>query len=285
MAFCTSCGAEVQGRFCVKCGASAGAPAAAPPPAQAPPSPAVPGKKKTSPLVWVLVAVVGFFVFVGLAVVGLGFFAVHKAKQAGFDPDLMQRNPGLAVTKMIAGANPDIDVVRVDEGRGLITLREKSSGKVITVDFDAVKEGRISFREEGGDAVTFEAKGSGGSGSFEVKSGKETLRFGAGSDVKIPSWIPAYPGASVEGRLMQQSGDKESGAFGFSTGDSPKKVLAFYNEGFKSAGLKITSQLIQDAGDSPGGMIAAEAGSRKAVVMVSSDAGRTEVAVTFENNE
>jgi uncharacterized membrane protein len=53
MAFCASCGAEVQGKFCAKCGAPSGAPAAGaagptPPgpsfaPASAPPAPASAG--------------------------------------------------------------------------------------------------------------------------------------------------------------------------------------------------------------------------------------------------
>jgi uncharacterized membrane protein len=43
MAFCANCGAEVQGRFCAKCGAPAAAAGAAPgPSAQAPPPPPPP---------------------------------------------------------------------------------------------------------------------------------------------------------------------------------------------------------------------------------------------------
>ncbi len=43
MAFCANCGAEVQGRFCAKCGAPAPAPGAAPSPsASAPPPPPPP---------------------------------------------------------------------------------------------------------------------------------------------------------------------------------------------------------------------------------------------------
>ena len=43
MAFCANCGAEVQGRFCAKCGAPAPAAGAAPgPPASAPPPPPPP---------------------------------------------------------------------------------------------------------------------------------------------------------------------------------------------------------------------------------------------------
>jgi uncharacterized membrane protein len=37
MAFCASCGSQVEGRFCAKCGAAVGAGPASPPPPQSPP--------------------------------------------------------------------------------------------------------------------------------------------------------------------------------------------------------------------------------------------------------
>jgi hypothetical protein len=111
MAFCTTCGATVNGAFCNQCGTPVSAPsggAQAPPPQQ--PAPGMtppPGaaaaapvvvKRGTSPIVWVLVIVLGLFVFGILAVVGTGFFVFHKARQAGLDPELLRRNPGLAVS-------------------------------------------------------------------------------------------------------------------------------------------------------------------------------------------
>lgn len=292
MAFCTSCGAEVQGRFCVKCGSPAGAPApsAAPPPppppprqsaAMAPPPapPQVPGKKKTSLLVWVLVGVVGLFVLLGVAVVGAGIFVVHKAKQAGLDPALMEKNPGLAVTKMLAAANPDIEVVRVDEAGGVITLREKSSGKTTTVDFEDIKRGRITFSSEGEKSVTFEAKGEGDSASFGVKSGNESVRFGGGSDFKTPAWLPAYPGAKAAGNYSAEGSGKEAGAFSFTTKDSTTKVLDFYANGLKSAGLEITSRG-ETVGE--GGGLEAEDASRKVSATVSRGDDGTSVSVSFE---
>ena len=299
MPFCTKCGAEVQGRFCVKCGAPAAAPAApapaAPPPAVRPPAamsppagmsapPAMPVKKRTSPLVWILVALVTVFVLIGVSVIAAGFFLVHKAKQAGLDPDLMRKNPGLAVTKMLAAVNPDIEVVRIDEGKGLITLMEKKTGKRTTVDFEAVKQGRISFKDDKGEAVTFESKGSGDSGSFQIKSSTgETFTAGAGADVQVPNWIPTYPGAKPEGKYTRHGADGDAGAFGFSTKDPVKNVLAFYSQGLKAAGLNITSQFTQEAGDSPGGMISAEGASksRTVVVTVGTESGGTSVAVTY----
>jgi hypothetical protein len=239
-----------------------------------------PARKKTSPWVWVAVAVVGLFVLLGVAIAGLGFYAVHKAKQAGLDTGLIQRNPGLAVAKMVVAANPDLEVLRLDEGKGLITLREKSTGKTTTVDFEAVKQGRITFRDDKGESFSINSD----SGGMEMKSSSgESVKFGTGGEAKVPSWIPTYPGVKVESKYTRQGGDGEAGAFGFSTKDPVKRVLEFYNQGLKAAGLNISSQFTQENGDSPGGMITAEDGSkqRTVVVTVGTESGGTSVALTY----
>jgi len=101
MAFCTTCGANVQGSFCTSCGtplsAAAGqqappapAPAFQPPPAASPmgatPVAAAPAKRGLSPLVWVLIIVAGLILLAVLGVVGAGFFVMHKVHQAGSIP-------------------------------------------------------------------------------------------------------------------------------------------------------------------------------------------------------
>src|SRR5262245_59221259 len=131
MAFCTGCGADVTGKnFCISCGKpvgsgqpasgpppppSYGSPAAASPAMQQPvygaPPPSGPpmqtGPKKTSPVVWIIVGVLGFFLLVGIVIsVGVGMF-VHKVKQ----------NPALAMAKLLTAANPEVEVLSADEGR------------------------------------------------------------------------------------------------------------------------------------------------------------------------
>jgi len=100
MPFCTICGANVTGAFCSQCGTPApGAaaptpqPAAAYPPAEAAPyaQPGAPGvppaARKTSPIVWVLVIVLGLFLLGGMAVAGFVAFVAHRVHQAGVSFD------------------------------------------------------------------------------------------------------------------------------------------------------------------------------------------------------
>jgi hypothetical protein len=49
MAFCATCGAQVEGRFCAKCGTPVAAPAAAPPPVGAVPPAAAPQYAASAP--------------------------------------------------------------------------------------------------------------------------------------------------------------------------------------------------------------------------------------------
>jgi hypothetical protein len=98
MPFCTTCGANVTGVFCSQCGTPApGAAAPTPQPSAAPyppsaaapyPPPGVaPAARKTSPIVWVLVIVLGLFLMGGLAVAGFVAFVAHKVHQAGVSFD------------------------------------------------------------------------------------------------------------------------------------------------------------------------------------------------------
>jgi hypothetical protein len=270
MAFCTNCGASVTGAFCGQCGTPVSAASAqgaastspAPGPAAAPVAGVVPVPRKTSPLVWVLVIILGLFVLFGMVTVGTGMFFLHKARQAGFDPELMRQNPGLAISKMIASANPDVDVLSTDEGAGKITVRDKKTGKVVTMTFDDAKNGKFSFSAQGDDGKT------------------ASLDFGAGAD-KLPSWIPAYPGTKAVGTFAVNGtgGQGNGGAFGFTTSDPPAQVMSFYQDKCKELGINIKMATTT----AKGGMILAadEGGTRSLQVIVGSESGQTKVQVLY----
>jgi len=246
----------------------------------------MPPKKKTSPWVWVLVAVVGVFVLFGLLLVAGGLFVFHKAKQAGLDPDLMRRNPALAVTKMLATVNPDVEVLRVDEKRGLITLRDKKTGKTTTVDFEDVKRGKIVFEGEGGEKVTVETSGEGETGTVRLKSSEGVVEFGKEVG-KTPDWVPSYPGSKPEGTFSARGEQGESGTFHFTTSDTPAKVIAFYDGALKRGGMKVSSSSYQEDGKIAGGMVSGtdEATDRSVTVLVGSQEGGASVNVTFGKNQ
>jgi hypothetical protein len=230
----------------------------------APPAPvAAPAARKTSPLVWILVIIVGLFVLGFIGVVGTGMFIVHKAKQAGFDSELMQRNPAYAAAKMIVALNPDLSEVRHNDSAGTITVLDKKTGKEMTMSFDDIKNGKLKFTAEGDDGkvATMEIGGAG----------------------KLPSWVPEYPGAtaqpsfSVKGNSGDGSG--EGGNVTFTVKDAPSKVLAFYQDKTKEMGMKAN----MSTNTPDGGMFIAgdEDGSRSLTVVVGTSNAETTVNLTY----
>jgi hypothetical protein len=220
--------------------------------------------RKTSPIVWILVAVLGLFVVLGIAVVGGGFLLAHKAKQAGLDMELMRNNPGLATAKLLAITNPDLEVVSSDDGHGLVTIRQKSTGKIMTVNFDDMKGGKFTFREDG-------------------QPGSESVTMGANRPAALPSWIPAYPKSKPASIFSMNGKDGTSASFQFLTQDAAKDVVAFYERQLKQNGFRITSTATSDSGTSSGGIVSADdtANKRTVLVTVGNDTKGTNVSVTY----
>ena len=249
-------------------------------PSYAPQGP--PLKKKTSPIVWILIGLGAFFLIVVLAIAGAGYFVVSKARQAGIDTDLMKRNPALASVKMMAALNPDIDVVSMDDSKGIVRVREKKTGKIYSVNFEDARKGRFVMQEDGKAPVTITSSGDGSTGSLEIKSADGTMKIGGGAGAKVPTWVPEYPGSTPEGAFAAQTEEGNSGSYTFKTRDSVAAVTKVYEDGFKSMGLKTTSTLTNADGKTGGGIVSAQADKRSAVVIMGSDEGQTTVSVTFK---
>ncbi len=172
-----------------------------------------PPKKGMSPVLIVFLVLGGIVVLGIIGVVGLGMYAMHKVKQAGLDPELMQRNPGLAISKMVTAFNPDVEVLNTNDRAGTITVRDKKTGKVVTLRFDDIKSGHFNMnvQEDGKNA--------------SISIGEDATR-------KLPSWLPPYPGARMNGGFAATSSDEhgDSGTFTFTTNDSPQQVRRFYED-------------------------------------------------------
>ncbi len=245
------------------------------PPGLPPQMPGAPAKK-TSPLVWILggVAVVMFGIMVTCGLVG--FLAVRAVKNAGFDPELMQRNPGLAMAKMAGALHPDFQIVSTNERTGMITMREKSTGKVMTFKFDPDRKTLVMSGEDGKE-VKVSASGDDKSGSLTVQSAEGTVRFGAAAGNKTPAWVPVYPGSTPEGTYSAQTNDGDQNTFTFKTRDAAPKVISYYQDHLKSSGFTVT---LLSSGDQ-GGMLqgADDAKKRSVVVTVGSSSEGTQASV------
>lgn len=286
MAFCTNCGAQVQGAFCTNCGRPLGAPAQAggsPPPGgpvppaapAAQPAPAVTAATpaKTSALVWVLAGCGGLIVIAALI---FGVIA-YKARQF---VRTAQHNPAYSIARLAAAANPDIEVLSTDEDKGTMTVRNKKTGETLTINLQDAAKGKFVF-EQNGKKAEINAQGSGDQGSFEVKSSEGTVKFG--TDNKLPDWLPAYPGSTPKGVFSTQGPNGSGGTYGFTTSDSVDQVARYYEDALRKAGMKVTTSNMQQNGSTSLSMVSGEdnATKRKALVTVNFGQGVTHVGITF----
>jgi hypothetical protein len=298
MGFCTHCGAPVTGPFCPKCGTRVGsapeanlqsqpsAPAGAPA-YQAPVSATgAPATKKRGPWLWILLGCGGLIVIAGIIAVSTGVFVAYKAKQAGLDPALMQKNPGLAVAKMLVAVNPDVEVLSVDEDRGIIKVKDKKTGKTLTVNLEDDKKGKIVFQDDKNQTVELQAQGEGDKAALEVRSADGTMRMGAGA-VQLPEWLPAYPGAEGTGTFGMSSKEGKAGTYTFKTNDSVEDVATFYEDALKGAGFTVQKTSTQIPGQGSMIILAARdtSSQRTAQITASKAEEGTTVGMTFETKK
>lgn len=258
-----------------------------PPPPPAPPASVqqaampAPAAKKTSPLVWVLGGC-GVIALLVVLVLAVGGFIIGK-KVKNFAKDA-ERNPAVAAAEMAVRFNPEIEVVDKDYDRGTITIRNKKTGEVLTMDAEDVKNGRIRFRNEKGEEVTFEGKGEGKDGQFKISTREGEATFGAGAEANLPSWLAEYPGGESQGAYSSTEGDAVAGGYTFQTPDSVQEVIDFYKARLEGEGFKVTTSTFQQDGRTAGGSLSGEGsrGRETHLGLLRGDDGRTVVTVTYK---
>jgi hypothetical protein len=196
----------------------------------------------------VLIVILGFFAIGAVGLIGAGVFLAH-------------RGPGYAIAKIIAAANPDAEVLSTNEGAGTITIRDRRTGKTVTMSFDDARHGR--FRLEA-----------------EDENGKHAA-LEVGGSAKLPSWVPDYPGShpqavfSARGESEDAAG--EGGDFTFTTSDPWSKVRAFYEDEGRRMGMNAS-----DRTENAGVLVMKDPDDRRSLtVMIGSGGGETRVNVTY----
>ena len=207
----------------------------------------------------VLLRIIGIIVGLVLLTFGscavIGFYAMHKVRQAGLDPDLMKKNPGYTGAKMAVSMNPDVEIVSSDDRSGTIVVRDKKTGKTTSMKFDPDKK-TLVVTDENGKTATMTTSGEGATGGMEVKSSEGTMKIGANAD-KAPDWVPSYPGSSPQDTYSATNPNEQTGAFTFPTSDAPEKVISFYEDQLKSRGFTVSKMTGPSEGKT-GGMVSGQ---------------------------
>lgn len=253
-----------------------------------PPPPGVPpAKKGMSPLAWVVIGCGVILVFCVIALGVMGWFAKRAV-------DKFSKNPTMAAAELMVRANPDLELVSKDEAKNSITVKDKKTGEVTTFSADDAKNGKFTFKTDKGSA-TFDATG-GANGGATIKTTDEkgqqtTFNAGAGAPTNLPSWLPTYPGGTVQGTMDTTGPEGRSAAFTVSSKDDSGKMLDFYESQLKSAGFnptKNTYNTTNNGASQTGGTVSGKSadGKREVSVLISSvPEGGAQAVVTFSDKK
>jgi len=169
-------------------------------------------KKGLSPLAWIAIGCGGIILIGLVVVVAGGLFVAKKATEVAQE---FQKNPAYSYAKLIAAANPDIEVVSSDDEKQTVSLKNKKTGEVATIDLEGLKEGRISW-------ITSEGKVS------------------IGADVgDIPEWVPVRPGSEAKLNFSASADGGVSGTVSFTSEDGVDDVLDWYRDQLEGQGYQV----------------------------------------------
>jgi hypothetical protein len=251
-----------------------------PPPPGAPPQ--TPPKKGLSPLAWVLIGCGGLIVLAMLVMGGLvaagGWFVKKQA-------DKFEKNPTLAAAELVVRLNPDLELVSKDEEHSTLTIKNKKTGEVATFSAEDAKNGKFVFKTKDGTTV-FDASGK--EGTIKVTNDKgEVATFGAGTPQNLPSWLPSYPGGTVQGMSDTTNAEGRTAAFNVTTPDPADKVIEYYETQFKNAGLKVDKTTMSSNDQTAGGTLTAKSDDdkRQATVIISASGQGTQATITFQEKK
>ena len=243
-----------------------------------PPNVQPPAPKKTSVWVWIFGGIVIFLFAITLTCGVVAYMGMKMIKNAGFDSELMKNNPGLAMAKMVTAMNKDYETVSTNDREGTIVVREKSTGKTMTMKFDpATKQMVITNSDGKQSSVTVNGQGATGGLTLQGSDGS-TVKYGNTTGNNVPSWVPVYPGSNPQGLVSATSAEGTQNTFSFKSTDPASKILTFYTDQLKAAGFTINMTTTTEQG----GLVQASDEGKKHVVnvMVGTNADGTETGIT-----
>lgn len=242
-----------------------------------PPPGAPPVKKGMSPLAWIGI---GCAVIIVIGIIAFGVMGYFVKRAA----DKFAKNPGMAAAELAVKMNPDLELVKADEATNSITVKDKKTGEVTTISADDAKNGKFSIKTDKGSA-TFDAS-SGTMKATDEKGQVSTFSAGNGSPQNLPSWLPAYPGGTVQGTYDSTNPEGRSAAFTVTTKDDVNKVLDYYESQLKGAGMTAEKNTYNASGQAGGSVTGKSADDKHQVsVIVSSSNGDTQAVVTFQEKK
>jgi hypothetical protein len=234
-----------------------------------------------SPLAWVGIGCVALLLIGAIAMAVLFSAGAHFLKGK---IDKFEKNPAYATMELAIQANPELEIVSSDEKAGTITVRNKKTGEEVTWNTEDFKKGKVSVKTKDGESNIDFSGGTDGGIKITNDKGESTFQMGGGEVKNLPSWVPSYPGATVQGTFDSTTNGARSLAYTVKSTDSVTKLMDFYESELKSAGLKVDKNTYSSNG-TDGGSVSGKSddGKRTLTAMISSDDGGAQALITVED--
>ena len=237
------------------------------------------GKKGLPVLAWIAIGCGGIVVLGGIAFTLIGWLAVSKMKDVASD---FESNPTRAAAELMVRMNPELEMVESDEDAGTLTVREKSSGKVITFNYQDIEQGRISFETDQG-TVEISGQPQGDEGVMTISTADGKTQIGGGGEV--PDWIPAHPSTTTRKSLYRATGPKgDSGHAAFSVAAAADDVVTFYKTELENMGYTVTVASFS-GGEGSVSVVSGQKDGGSIVASVTEKGGGAEVTVQYNSGQ
>ena len=189
-----------------------------------------------------IVAVLGVIVFAGLA-----WFGVRKAASMAEE---FANNPA-AAAEMIIKMHPELDHVSTDADAGTMTIRNKQSGEVVTLNYDDIQQGKFSVQGANGEDV-FSVDSDTANNGITINSGENgEIKFGGAADLSdVPSWVPVYPDTlkSTTAMARKTPDGKATGMIAFDVADDISTITEYYRTALKEQGYDVNENTVNTNG-------------------------------------
>lgn len=196
-----------------------------------------------------------------------------------------QKNPAAAAMKLALKGNPDLEIVKTDDGRKLVTIRDKKTGEETTWSFEDIEKGKFTLKSSKGGEMSVDASGGDGKGKLVVKGPDGEVVFGGdAAAVAPPAWVPLYPAVKVQsGGLRAERAGKISGTLVTESADGVAKVREFYETKLKADGYQTeVTTMNRDGADSAVVKGTKVDGDRHLNILINADAGKTIIILNYE---
>lgn len=250
--------------------------------ASPPPPPGTPAPKKgMGPLGWIAIGCGA----IALVVVLLFAVGGYIFKKKVVDPAL--ENPTMAAAETLVRLNPDLELISSDPAKNTLTVKNKKTGEVVTINAESIQEdGKITFETAEG-KTEIDTSGADESGSIKVSGpdGAE-VTWGGEAPKDLPDWVPVYSGATVQGAMDATDAEGRSASFSLTTDDSVDDVISFYETELNGAGLKVTKNLMESDGQRSGLLSGTSEDEKRSVtVIIGQQEGKTQATVSFQDKK